>query len=175
MYSDQSIVSSSAGSSSSWLAVSSGESSLAKSSLSVTSSTSSSSGFCMISCFRICCSSRVGTWSSLSACCRRWVMISTGRCERFSECFISIVVDSLSQAEPLAEVNLPRPRVGGQILGRALKQDASLVHDVRTVGDAQGLAHVVVGDQDPESPLAQPAYDVLDLGHRDRAEPHQRP
>src|SRR5262245_38942494 len=174
MYSDQSMGSSSAGSSASWLAASSGESSLAMSSLSVTSSTSSSIGFCMISCLRICCSSRVGTWSSLSACCRRWVMISTGFCDRFSECFISIVVGSFSESETLAEVDLARPRVVGQVLGRTLKQDAPLEHDVRAIRDAQCLAHVVVGDQHAQSPFAQPAHDVLDLAHRDRVDAHER-
>src|SRR6266545_4440967 len=159
MYSDQSMGSSSAGSSASWLAASSGESSLAMSSLSVSSSTSSSIGFCMISCLRICCSSRVGTWSSFNACCRRCVMISAGFCVRCSECFISIVDDSPSQSEALAQVDLAGPRVVREVLGRALQQDAALVHDVRAVRDAQGLANVMVGDEDPEPPLAQPSDD----------------
>src|SRR4030095_12396769 len=154
MYSDQSIGSSSLGSSASSLAASSGESSLAMSSFSVSSSTSSSSGFCMISCLRICWSSSVGTWSSLSACCRRCVMISAGFWVRCSECFISIV-DSLSEGETLAQVDLAGLRIAGQLLGRALQQDASLVDDVGAVGDAQGFAHVVVGDQDAEPALAQ--------------------
>ena len=89
-YSDQSIGSSSAGSSDSSLFCSSAEASLSMSSCSVTSSTSSSSGFCSTSCFKICCSSSVGTCSSLSACCRRGVMMSFCVWDRWSECFISI-------------------------------------------------------------------------------------
>src|SRR3989442_6220686 len=153
MYSDQSIGSSSAGSSASWLAASSGESSLARSSLSVSSSTSSSSGFCMISCFRIIWSSSVGTWSSLSACCRRGVMMSAGRSDRLSVGFISMAVSRL-EAETLAEVDLPGPRVAGQLLGGALHQDPALVHDIGSIRGAHRLAHLVVRHQDAQPAVA---------------------
>src|SRR3989442_14853848 len=162
MYSDQSIGSSSAGSSASWLAASSGESSLARSSLSVSSSTSSSSGFCMISCFRIIWSSSVGTWSSLSACCRRGVMMSAGRSDRLSVGFISMAVSRL-EAETLAEGDLPGPRVAGQLLGGAPPQDPALVDDIGSIGDAQRLAPGFGGGQHAQ-PAAPPAgHDVLDL------------
>src|SRR5436190_22245282 len=173
MYSDQSIGSSSEGSSASSLAFSSGESSLAMSSLSVSSSTSSSSGFCISSCFRICCNSSVGTWRSLSACCKRWVMISAGFWLRCSECFISMM-GSVSQAEALAEVDLACSRIARQLLGGSLHQDAPLVHDVRAVGDAQRLPHVVIGNQNAQPPLTQALDDVLDLADRDGIDSHER-
>src|SRR6185295_18970985 len=163
MYSDQSIGSSSVGSSASLFASSSGESSFARSSLSVTSSTSSSSGFCMISCFRICWSSSVGTCRSFNACCSRCVMISAGFCDRCSEGFISMGTRSRSQCEAFAEVDLTRLWVARELFGRPLQQDPSLVHDVGAIGDPECLAHVVVGDQYPEPALAQTRHDVLDL------------
>jgi len=51
------------------------------------------------------------------------VMMSAGRCVRWSECFHFIVEDSRSQSETLAEVDLACPRVPGQFFGRALQQD----------------------------------------------------
>src|SRR5436309_3356233 len=173
MYSDQSIGSSSAGSSASWLAVSSGESSLARSSLSVTSSTSSSSGFCMISCFRICWSSRVGTWSSFSACCSRGVMMSAGRIVRLSECFSSMCRSPL-ECEALAQVDLAGSWVVRQLFGGTVDQDATLVHDVRPVRDAQRLAHVVIGDQHSDAARAQSPDDLLDLPDRDGIDADER-
>src|SRR5262249_45692799 len=141
-------------------------SAFAVSSSSTTSSTSSSSGFCSSSCLRICCSSSVGTCRSLSACCRRGVMIScvVSRCERL--CFISMAgILARSQAELLPEIETPCLGVGRQLVRRALHQDLSLIHDVGAAGHAQCLPHIVVRDQDAEAALAQPGHDLLDLRH----------
>src|SRR5262245_44548876 len=174
MYSDQSMGSSSAGSSASWLAASSGESSRARSSCSATSSTSSSSGFCMISCLRICGSPRVGTCSSVSACCKRGVMMSAGRSERFSEGFMSICVISILERESLAEVNLAGLRVVCQLFRGSLHEDATFVHDVGAIRDSKRLAHVVIGDQHTQPPVTEAGHDVLDLRHRDGIDSHER-
>src|SRR5207244_10576366 len=100
-------------------------------------------------------------------------MISAGFWLRCSECFISMV-DSVSQAEALAEVDLAGSRISCQLLGGSLHQDAPLVHDVRAVGDAQRLPHVVVRDEYAQAALAQPMDDVLDLADRDGIDSHER-
>src|SRR5215831_1370423 len=142
---------------------------------STTSSTSSSSGFCISSCLRICCSSSVGTCSSLSACCKRGVMMSwvVSRCERL--CFISMAgILARSQAELLPEIEAPCLGIRGQLLGRPLHQDLALVHDVGAARHSQRLPHVVIRDQDAEPALAQPGHDLLDLRHRDGIDAHER-
>src|SRR5438093_7297630 len=161
MYSDQSIGSSSAGSSASSFAFSSGESSLSRSSCSATSSTSSSSGFWISSCFKICCSSRVGTWSSLSACCSRGVMMSAGRSDMLSDGFNSMAIPILKR-ETLAEVDFPSPGVLRQLFRSALQQDPALVHDIGPVGDAKRFPHVVVRDQYAQAAIPQSSDDILD-------------
>ena len=48
------------------------------------------------------------------------------------------------------------------------------MHDVGAVGDAQRLAHVVVGDEDADAPVLQVKDDLLDVGDRDRIDAGER-
>src|SRR5947207_5364519 len=118
----------------------------------------------MSSCLRICCSSSVGTCSSFSACCSRGVMMSCVRRPSCREGLMSMAGRLSSHPELVAEIDLPGFAVVHQLVGGALQPDPPLVHDVRAVGDAQRLAHVVVGDQHAEPALAQALHDGLDLG-----------
>src|SRR5215471_2047374 len=130
------------------------------SSCSVTSSTSSSSGFCSTSCFRICCSSSVGTCRSLSACWSRGVMMSFCVCDRCSECCISMADPREAlEGESFAQIVLACQRVLGQLLRRTGELDAAIEHDVRAIGGVERDAHVVVGDQQSQAARAQPPDD----------------
>src|SRR5262245_16981175 len=101
-------------------------------------------------------------------------MISAGFCVRCSECFISMMVCPVSQAEPLPEIDLPGPWVSRQLFGGSLHENTSFVHDVCAIGNSQRLSNVVVRDQDAESALPQPCQDVLDLTHGNGVDPDER-
>ena len=49
-------------------------------------------------------------------------------------------------------------------------EDAAVVHDVGAVADAEGFAHVVVGDQDANAAIFQVPNDALDVADRDRVD-----
>src|SRR5215831_15122500 len=128
--------------------------------------TSSSSGFSRSSFCTTSCSSSVDSCSSWIACCKSGVMRgappwpwgSSPRLER----------------EPLAQVDLPGHGVVGDLGGGAGHQDLAVVENVRAIGDGQGLAHVVVGDEDADAALAEPADDLLDVADRDRIDAGER-
>ena len=68
-----------------------------------------------------------------------------------------------SQLEIVAEINFPHPLVLQNLVRLALGDDSPLVDDVGPIADAQGLAHVMVGDQDSDPPLTQELDDALDI------------
>ena len=80
----------------------------------------------------------------------------------------------LVQPEIGPEINSPHVVVGRQLVRRAAAEDAAVVHDVRAVGDAQRLAHVVVGDEHADPPLLQVEDDLLDVGDGDRVDAGER-
>ena len=51
---------------------------------------------------------------------------------------------------------------------RAFGQHPAIIDDVGVVTNAQGFAHIVVGDQHANAPVFQEADDPLDLDHGDR-------
>src|SRR6266849_7401448 len=72
-----------------------------------------------------------------------------------------------SKREFLAEIDLAGPGVLGQLRRRSGRQDLAVVEDIRAVGDGERLAHVVVGDQDTDAALLEPAHDLLDIADGD--------
>ena len=48
------------------------------------------------------------------------------------------------------------------------------MNDVGPVGDAQRLANIVIGDEQPDTPLFQVKDDLLDVSHRDRVDAGER-
>ncbi len=52
--------------------------------------------------------------------------------------------------------------------------DSPVEHDVGAIGDRQGLANIVVGDQHPQPPALQVSDDALDVVYRDRVDPGER-
>src|SRR2546429_3210307 len=72
--------------------------------------------------------------------------------------------------EPVAEVDLARDRVGGDLGGGAGHENLAVVEDVRAIGDRERLAHVVVRDEDADAALPQAADDLLDVPDRDRVD-----
>ena len=71
------------------------------------------------------------------------------------------------EVEIIAEVDAPHLGVGGEGARRAGPEDLALADDVGAIGDAEGLADVVVGDQDPEAALLEVRDDPLDVRDRD--------
>src|SRR5690606_17185809 len=48
--------------------------------------------------------------------------------------------------------------------------DAAIAEDVGAIADAEGLAHVVVGDQHADAAVLEVAHDALDLAHGNRVD-----
>ena len=59
-------------------------------------------------------------------------------------------------------------------MGGARDFDAAVVHDVGAIDDGERLAHLVIGDQDAETAIAQLADHRLDVGDRDRIDAGER-
>ena len=57
------------------------------------------------------------------------------------------------QPEVLAEVHPPHLRVGGEIRGRSVPEDATLADNIGAIRDLQSFAHVVIGDQHAQAPV----------------------
>ena len=63
--------------------------------------------------------------------------------------------DPLVQAEGLAQVDAPDLFVGGKILRSARPENMAVPENIGPVRYFQGLAHVVVGDEDADAPVPQ--------------------
>src|SRR3954447_5322496 len=68
-----------------------------------------------------------------------------------------------SEPEVLPEINFPDVLIINNLARCARREDAALVDDVRTVADAERLAHIVVGDQHADAALLEEADDLLDV------------
>src|SRR3954468_8851113 len=103
-------------------------------------------------------------------CCERrncsWGFMKTGRSER--------VDYSRSHPEVSAQVHPPHTVVVDNLLGMSGGEDRALVDDVGAVADAEGLAHVVVGDEHADAALLEEADDALDVEDRDRIDAGKR-
>ena len=69
----------------------------------------------------------------------------------------------LMQNEIMPEINLADMLVGCQLLGRARHEHLAVEKQVGTVGDAQGLMHVMVGDEHPDVFSFKLENDALDV------------
>src|SRR5207342_3434431 len=78
------------------------------------------------------------------------------------------------KAERVAEVDAADIRIREYGIGGALGEDASFIEDIRPVADAQGLAHVMVGNEHADAALAQVTDDLLDLAHGNRIDASER-
>src|SRR5262252_3593156 len=76
--------------------------------------------------------------------------------------------------EFLAEVEPADVRVVDDVLGPALHQHLARIDDVGPVGEAERLAHIVVGDQHADAALGQVAHQRLDVADRDRVDAGER-
>jgi hypothetical protein len=77
-------------------------------------------------------------------------------------------------SNPLSQVMFARQRRFGDCRRIAGDQNLSIHNDVAAVADGQRLAHVMIGDEDPDVPLLELQNDVLDLAHGNRIHPGER-
>ena len=83
-------------------------------------------------------------------------------------------LDCLDEGEALAEVNAFDLGVVAEFLGGASAEDAAFIDDVGAIGDGEGFADVVVGDEHADAAVLQVGDEVADLAHRDRVDAGQR-
>src|SRR5690606_13242378 len=115
-------------------------------------------------------SSIVDNCSSLMDCCSCGVSVRCWESLSWRLGFIAMGRCAPSEADVLAEMDLAHPFVVHDLAGFACGQHASLADDVGAVADAEGLAHVVVGDQHADAALLEEADDLLDVDDRDRVD-----
>ena len=72
---------------------------------------------------------------------------------------------SSSQLEVRPQIHLLDKRVGGELLGSAGLEDATLEQEVGAVGDGEGLVNVMIGDDDTYVFFFQLFDDSLDIFH----------
>ena len=68
-----------------------------------------------------------------------------------------------SHSEVFAQVDAAHIGVVHNVFGCALGQHAAFADDVSVVANAQGFAHIVVGDQDTNATLLQESDDALNF------------
>ena len=68
-------------------------------------------------------------------------------------------------SEVFAEIRLSGFGIIDEFFTRPFAKDSAFEHNVRTVHDVQGFAHVVVGDDNAETLILQVANDVLNVFH----------
>src|SRR5689334_5045740 len=78
------------------------------------------------------------------------------------------------QTKMLAQVHLPYAFIINDFVRSPASEDGPVVDDVSAVADAQGFAHVMVGDQHADFALFQETDDLLYVEHRDRINPGER-
>jgi len=79
-----------------------------------------------------------------------------------------------ARVEAFAEVDALDFGIVAEVVGAPGAEDFPVVDDVGAVGDGQGFAHVVVGDQDADAVALQLEDDVLDLEHLDGVDTGER-
>jgi hypothetical protein len=79
-----------------------------------------------------------------------------------------------SEAEILAQINLPDVFIINDFVRTTSRKDAALVEDVGVIADTQRFANVVVGDQHADAALLEKADDLLDIEHGDRIDAGER-
>src|ERR1700687_3855706 len=92
-------------------------------------------------------------------------------------CFMSKVRGETTkplEAEVLPEIHLSDRLIIDDFLRLPEGKDRSLVDDVGVVANAQGFAHVVVGNEHTDATLLQETDDLLDIEDSDRVDASAR-
>src|SRR3972149_4366238 len=128
------------------------------------SSSSSRSGFSVISCWSMSASSRVDMGRSLIACWSEGVNMSFcwSFAGRVSFCCKSFPYASV-QPEVFAEVDCSDVLVLRELRGRSGAENLPIVHYIGSIGDLQSFSNVVIGHQDSDSAGFQMMDDLLDV------------
>src|SRR6266436_9384826 len=79
-----------------------------------------------------------------------------------------------SQPERLTQVHLTDLGVGKDFFRTPGRNDRALIDDVGPGADPEGLAHIMVSDQDPDAAMRQLADDALDIQHGQRIHARKR-
>jgi len=72
------------------------------------------------------------------------------------------------EAEFFAKVRRRTSGLFNDLIRTAFRQDFSSIDDVGTIGQAERLTHIVVGDQDADATDGEMADEILDVADRDR-------
>src|SRR3972149_10554912 len=139
------------------------------------SSSSSRSGFSVISCWSMSASSRVDMGRSLIACWSEGVKMSFcwSFAWRVSFCCKSFPYASV-QPEVFAEVDSSDVLVLRELRGRSGAENLPVVHYIGSIGGFQSFSHVVIGDQDSDSAGSQVMNDLLDVSDGDGVDSRER-
>src|SRR5262245_17893710 len=70
-----------------------------------------------------------------------------------------------SNAEFLAEIEAANLGIVHNVVLAALHQDLARINDVRAVGEVEGLADIVVGNEHPNAAAGQTPHEPLDFDH----------
>src|ERR1700674_4116051 len=87
---------------------------------------------------------------------------------------LASTVQDCSQPERLAQVHLTDLGVGKDFFRTTGCNDRALIDDVGPGADPEGLAYIMVSDQDPDAAMGQLADDALDIQHGQRIHARKR-
>src|SRR5215471_15999405 len=73
----------------------------------------------------------------------------------------------------IAQVNAPYFRIATQFLRTSLPEYFPTFQNVRAIGDVQGFAHVMIGDEYDNARLRQAPNDLLQILHGERVNPRE--
>src|SRR5262249_62095128 len=76
--------------------------------------------------------------------------------------------------EPGPQVFIDGNRVVNDLLRRAVRPHLAVLDEITAIGNFQGLADVVIGQQDADALVAQVADDGADVGNGDRVDAGER-
>src|ERR1035438_9745245 len=79
-----------------------------------------------------------------------------------------------SQREPLPQIKSPNVDIVAQFLRRPGEEDSPLGNNVCAVSHAEGLSHIVIGNQNPDAAGLQVKDDLLQFQHGDGVDAAER-
>jgi len=81
---------------------------------------------------------------------------------------------ALVEGKPLTQVNPAYLRIFAQLLRSSGAEDTPFIDDVCAIGHGKCLAHIVIGDQNPDSARFQVEDDLLQVEDSDRIDARKR-
>src|SRR5271155_3068298 len=120
------------------------------------------------------CKSSDGSCNKRMACCSCGVMVS---CWPMRSCrlgFNIVLSDPSLQFEILTQVHLTDLRVGKNLIRRTGREHRPLTDDVRPAADSQGLADIMIGNEDADALVGQVLDYPLDIGDREGVDTGER-